>query len=317
MRNYRMLAFADELEKQSAGIGQAIGGLLKRPGVAATATSAAMGGLWQGDKGYQEAKERGEGIGGRITGALRRGAVGTAGGAAVGGGIAAGAKHLKGRAGNLARSGQKSLADLGGQQAHALTGVGTARQFGSGSALSKRNLADAGEHLTNMQRLAKTKPTAWRKWRETGAQKGLDRATKGHKATLEAERMGITSLPGTFKALRKEGPGKVLRTAWDSQIGGMGTGTKAFMFGVPAAIGVAGAMGAKPGEGGEAIGEAAGMAASNVAPMAMSPSMLGGFSPAAHLMPTYLMSMPFMEAGKQVGRGADWAVRKIRGGGAQ
>lgn len=314
MDRYNALAFIDELEKQSAGIGAALGGFLKRPAALSTLTAAGIGGLWQGEKGYQEAAERGEGLGGRVVGALRRGAVGAAGGAAVGGGIAAGAKYLgKGRLGEYARQGQEALYNLGGQQAHALTGVGSASQFGSGTVLSKATLKAAKEHADAMAASAKSNPSWWRKYRESSAAAGLRRATKGHEATQEAERMGITSLPGTIKALRKEGPRKVLRTAWDSQISGMGPAQKALLFGLPAGFGVAGALSAKPGERGEAIGESAGLAASSVMPMAMSPSMLGAFSPAAHLMPTFLMSRPLMWAGKQVGRGADWAIQKAQG----
>jgi hypothetical protein len=163
-----------------------------------------------------------------------------------------------------------------------------------------------------MEEMAAANPSKWRRFRLSGAKSGLGKAELGHSAMQDAERMGITSLPGTIKTLRREGARKVLRTAWGSQVGGMSTNQKALLFGVPAGIGLAGAATAKPGERGEAVGESAGLTASNVLPMAMSPSMIGNFSPAAHLMPTFLMSRPFMWAGKQVGRGADWALQKAR-----
>jgi len=312
MRNYG--AFADELEKYAAL--PAISALLKNRGAMATATAAGMGGLWRGQAGYDEAAEQGKGFGGRALGALRHGAMGAAGGAALGAGVATGAKHLGGRPGRYMQGAQKSLYNLGGQQAHALTGVGSAAQFGGGTAISSAAKTQAMANLKKMREGAARNPNAWR-GRLSRAQKAVDRTTRGHEWQLQAEKMGITSLPGTIKAIRERGVSPVLRTAWHSQVSGMGPGGKALMFGVPAGMAVAGAAGAKPGERGEAIGESAGLAASNVLPMAMSPSMLGALGPGASLMPTWLMSRPFMYAGKQVGRGADWAVNRLRGGGEQ
>lgn len=306
--------FSDELIKVGFKI---------TPGMGATLTAAAMGGAWQGDKGYQEARKRGEGVGSSLLSGLGRGAKGVLGGAAIGGAAAMGAKHLGGRVGGAAQTAQKSLHNLGGQQVHALTGYGGkggARAFGGGSALTERHL-DAARKA--QKGLAKTYGstggvnTRWRKWRTGNKATAVSKAVAGDKSMRKAEDMGLTSLPGTIKSVREHGARKSLRAAWDSQAKGMGTGQKAMLFGLPAVFGVAGALGGEKGKGGESVGEAAGMAASNVLPAAMTPSMLGAFSPAAHLMPTYLMSRPFMEAGKQVGKGVDWARAKVKGGGEQ
>lgn len=300
----REQAFIDELVKQSFRITPATGAVL---------TSSGLGALWRGNKGYEEARAQGQSRGQAARAALRGGAIGAAGGAALGGAVL-GARKIPGVVGKRADEATKALYEAGGQQMHALTGKGTAAQFGGGSSMTLRSLNRAKEHRTRMRELAKASPSWWRNKRKAWAEGGVGSADKGHKAMQRAEEMGLTSLPGTIGALQRHRLGDVARTAWDAQIGGMGTGTKALMFGLPAAFGVAGAVGAKPGERGQAIGESVGLAASNIAPAAMSPSLMTAFHPAAHLMPTYLMSRPFMWGGKQIGRGADWAVRKLRGG---
>jgi hypothetical protein len=212
------------------------------------------------------------------------------------------------------------MRDIGGQQLHALTGYGTARQFGGGSALTGAALEAAEARGKQLAAKGAAGQLGWwgrRKLRKAPAAE--EAARKAHGYMLKAEEGGreaVTSLPGFARAMAKD-PRKAMRTAYEAQIKGMTPVQKAMMFGLPVGIAGVGAATAKPGERGEAAGESLGYAASNILPFTAMPSMTAAMLPTATMMPTMLMSQPFMHAGRAIGRGVDWAAGKLTGQPAQ
>jgi hypothetical protein len=64
------------------------------------------------------------------------------------------------------------------------------------------------------------------------AAKELDKAWKGRQYAAEAERMGLTSLPGYLKSLARD-PVKTLKTGFGEQWHSQGPAMKALTFGTP------------------------------------------------------------------------------------
>lgn len=96
--------------------------------------------------------------------------------------------------------------------------------------------------------------------------KGLGRAVKGVLAAREAERMGLSSIPGYAKAMVKEGPAKTLSTGFKEQWHSTPTGLKMLLFGLPAAN-VAKELTTPTREGGPGKGQRVGQALALGAPI--------------------------------------------------
>lgn len=160
---------------------------------------------------------------------------GAASGARTGALLGAGAGGLAGAAKpGLALAMGKGEGLLGGfsrfgqRQVHALTGVGDAkyvRSIGGGAADAQRHLGEAAGAFRSA-----VGPEARQK-----ALHELQQAHKGMNAAEKAEKMGLTSLPGYAKALYKN-PKEALKAGLSEQWHQGGAGTKALMFGLPAAM---------------------------------------------------------------------------------
>ena len=268
-----MLAFQDELEK--------LGGL--NPMVGSAALLGGVSGLGTGYLGYRKAKAEGATTGQALGHGLQSGAVGAAGGAALGAGLA----HVAPNVG-------KELSNFGQRQVHGLTGWTPAEGLHSiehGAHDATKRFNDA-----HVKSILEASPENL---------KNLENTRKGMHAAQEAERMGITSLPGIAKSVKEHGLMNTVRAGAAEQLHGTTAATKAMMLGLPA-IGIAHSALSRedsdPNAGkGERIGRAVGNVVGNLAggPLpVIGQTVIGGAAEGA---------------GKMVGRGID-RLRGVRPG---
>ena len=259
-----MRAFLEELEKcafvPSAELTR--GGIALGSGI----TGAAIGGLYQGKKRYSQARAEGRGVGG----ALGAGVVGGLKGGAIGGAIGAGT-------GGAFQGVGRTVRDFGGQTLLMWTGAGGAKgleAFGGGAAATAKRLGGAEAALASAKAGTLADPRLLASWRKPIGEKGiLDLAAKehahavaAHAAMQRAQEVGITSLPGTVKALATR-PGEAVRAAWGAAADGTTNVQKALVLGIPGGIAAHGAI-RKPKEGETRLGNAVGGLA-GAAPLAM------------------------------------------------
>jgi hypothetical protein len=275
-----MGGFQDELTKEA--LLPALRPALKRvlPAVGSGAgvgslAGAVGGGLYGGVKHYRQARregaETGEAVGaglaGATTGALKGGVLG-AGLGAAGLGTAAAARRLPKAAKGLteAPGAIGASARFGQRQVHGLTG------WAPEGGISKIHGGSwgAAEELKKL----KASPKA--------TEKGLAKAEKALAAAQEAERRGLSSVPGYLKGLRKD-PMGTIRAGAAEQWHSSGVPGRLLIYGWPAgAAATELAQPSEPGEGGrlERAGEALGMLGYGLGPMPFGAQMLmaGGMS---------------------------------------
>lgn len=249
-------AFFDEIVKISAWNGFGSMGALGGVGALAGGVIGAASG---GAQGYRAARERGEnrltsavaglgqGMSGGLTGAAVGGAVGTAGGAGA-------ALISPGKAESLRKALTTSSltgvgARFGQRQAHGLTGWtpqykgprDALAEIGMGSSLREDAVHAARQKLEEARTLG---PQAERTIGDRllgrtgveGAEKRLSSAKSSLEAADEAERRGLTSVPGYLSGLRRD-PVGTLRSAAKNELSG-NPASIAFQVGLPA-VGVA------------------------------------------------------------------------------
>jgi hypothetical protein len=279
-------AFEVELEKEAAGESGLLAHL-GRPGVLHAAGGAAGAGLGLGAlaggalgaargarERYLKAREEGAGAGrsaarsvagaaeGALGGAGRGALYGAAGGALAG--VAAPLALTRASKALFARPDALGAASrFGARQVHGLTGF---RPGGSSRSLEKIRGGSYDARKGLEQALLSDDP------------KRTERALRHFKASEEAARLGLTSLPGLAKALSRE-PGRAIGTAARAAWSAGGPGHKAMLVGVPAA-GAAGAVLGPEEPGGAGPGERAGRALGAIgytaAPLALAPSVVLG-----------------------------------------
>jgi hypothetical protein len=243
------------------------------------------GGVAGGVQAYRDARaggaSRGEAagsaLGGAGRGAIAGGALGAAGGAL--GGAAAGALSPGlTEAGRAAVTGARgpvgAFARFGQRQVHGLTGhtpEGGLQAIRHGSS-TRRAAVDAAE--SNLDRVIEQggKPGLIARLRGQSAVEeasgGVRRANQAYNAGAEAERRGLTSLPGYAKGLVND-PVGTLRAGFRDQWHGMSPSMKALTIAAPAADLMAGA--GPEGESPPSALQRAGRAALGVGGMALSP----------------------------------------------
>lgn len=203
---------------------------------------AAGGAGVSGYQGYRDARHSGASRGQAAMSALGRGAKGALRGAAVGGALGAaggaGATALgkgdavqalagreKGQVGSFARFGQRQVHSLTGATPEGFLNQEGVKKMRAGAWGSKKAVTSAEEAL------GKAKDPAGR----LKAQGNLDMANKANTHAQAAEDMGLTSLPGYAKAMYTHSVGNALSTGVKEQWHSGGVGTKALIFGLPAA----------------------------------------------------------------------------------
>ena len=303
-----MGAFNAELEKLGVGalarrIGQralAGGGL----GALTASGGAALGAAAGGVRGYRQAAAEGQpGAMGALRGGLRGAALGGAAGLAAG--TAAGAAGGKATQRLVSRIGAKKgpmgpVTRFGQRQVHSVTGALPAaasrrealRSMGAGIGEMEKRIAETKKRLRGM---ATGDPKRARAARE------LQSLQKGLQYGQRAEELGMTSVPGLFRAVATR-PGEALRTGLGSQWYGSPSRAGKFMtFGVPGAV---------------------------VAGEALTPTKAGGEGRTTRAMKAVGETLPYMIApigllgatglsiaGSQVGAGAGrvFGKRKVTG----
>jgi hypothetical protein len=267
-----MRGFVEQLSKEAlsgsaiqAGLGSGLGlGL---------GAGMAVGGAHGAVKGYREARSQGQGIGTSALHAVSRGLGGAARGAVVGtlAGGAAGAltgglrpQMTEGVTKSLAGANNAagSFSRFGQRQVHSVTGWtpgGTSKSvesIGAGAAMPRRELEKA---------------------MKGGDPKQIARAKAAVIATEKAQSMGLTSLPGIAKSVRREGLLPTAKAGIHAGWAGASPRMKALMVGLPAMQAVQ-TLRAPGGEGdgvgkGERIGRLAG---GTLGAMAAPLSLTGG-----------------------------------------
>lgn len=201
-------AFREEMRKIAA----------VNPAVGAGLTLATLGALGGGVSRYYQAKLQGSSTGDALGEGLRGGLTGAAAGGLVGAGIGG-----TGVGGAISRFGQRQL--------HGLTGwapEGGLHAMRAGSYNAKQRMARAQAALRALEHSGGTAQQAAR------LQQEARRAAKGLAAAIEAERMGLTSLPGYVRAIGKHGLVPVLQAGAREQLQGTSTAQKALILGLPA-----------------------------------------------------------------------------------
>jgi hypothetical protein len=288
-------SYRSELVKSALSVGslRALGSNLGQRALSAGGLSAVggaggagLGALAGGLRGYQQARNEGySGLRGALGGAATGAALGGAGGAALGAGVGGlGGRNVQGFVRGLARPGAEKpgvvggIARFGQRQVHGLTGAlpsgpyaSTSKaleSIGGGVAPLRRQVADL-----NKQILTRGGTTA-DKLKLLHQRKTLE---QGLAAGEKATNMGMTSVPGFFKAMATR-PGEALRAAgeyqWKSNPTVMG---KAMALGMPASFVASEAL--RPSQEGEAsrgarsLGALGESALYSLAPMPMAGSM--------------------------------------------
>jgi len=268
----------------------------------------ALGALHGAVSGYRDAREQGHGVGGAALGALgggvREGAMGAAlgGGAGMlaGGGAALARPELAARAAGAIEGAPGALGSFGrfGQrQVHGLTGWTPEEGLSSirGGAFGARSTAEAAHK--NMYDVIGQNPNDQK---AVGtAIKSYAHAGRAARAAQELEDRGMTSLPGTVKAIARD-PRGALAAGFKDQWHGAHPAMRAAMIGLPAldiAKTIAEPEDPEHGKGSRIGGSLAGLAAG---------AALGGAPLAAQAVGT-LAAVP---VGSLLGKGVD----KLRGG---
>ena len=294
-----LLSFRDELRK-----------LGWSPAMGATATGAALGAGWQGLSGYNDARAQGQGVGDSLLSGLRRGAIGGAVGGAVGAGAGYGLSRLSGRLGNVGRRVTDSLDAVGKHQFHVMTGVGKASDYGMGAAeTAGRRAAAASKELEGMAPGSENRFFhSFRQRREQAATAAADTA---HANMQEAERRGLTSIPGIVGGLAGKDRKENARLLYRTQFGDRGMLDKALMVGAPLAVGGLAAATAPNAE--EAGAQTGGVLAGSVAGMPFGVNrFVHAVAPWGSVLPSNLVTKPFEYAGQVAGRGVGRAVGYLR-----
>ena len=258
---YTMLAFRDELAKEAAPkwLTKTVPELLARRG-AGVAGGLGVGGMvgglgglgLGGYRGYQQAREEGAGVGQ----ALGHGVVKGLRSGLIGAGVGAGAGALGGSL--LSPKGVDRMTTMGkgigaasrfGQrQLHGVTGwvpEGGLESIRAGSYGAKKALKGAEERFLAakggdaspgfVDRVLGRSPEQVKHKAVTKAEKELLQARKARDASVKAEDMGLTSVPGYLRSLKNNGVGSTVRAGLaDQWHGSGGTTGKAMMLGLPA-----------------------------------------------------------------------------------
>jgi len=262
-------------------------------GVGALAGSLAGGGL-AGTKAYREAKEEGHGtaraalhaLGGGLGGAVSGAAGGALLGGAVGGASGLG-KNLTARTGAIGAASR-----FGQRQIHALTGVLNPAELESigGGAATARSAYKALEDKAFQH--ATTPGGAFSDYAGK-----LQKAQRGLDASVRAQDMGLTSIPGYLRSMKEHGLAPTLGASIKDQWHSMTPGNAALMVGLPAAL-AAGTLIKKehptgPGKG-EELGRNIGGLVGGIA---------GGAMP---IVGNAVVGSLASSAGGQIGKGIDW-----------
>ena len=286
-----MYSFRDEMRKEALNIGNLASGASKfvrsapvrsavGRGVGGAGAGAGMGAAVGGTGGavvggardFMDARNRGQSVGSSMRsaagGAIRGASAGAIGGAAVGG-VGLGAARAMGKGSLGTDSALGAASRFGQRQVHSLTGW---TPKGSGNVAGIRGMRggayEAAKKLKTTKAALATAPNKAR------AVKAHEAAKKHMASAAKAEEMGLTSLPGYAKALRKD-PKAALKAGFGEQWDSMGPGGRALMFGVPAAMAgkeaITDTKEGGPGKG-ERVGKALGTLAYGVGPMALAGS---------------------------------------------
>lgn len=300
-------AFHAELQKTAAPwqlVGRSVGAL----GGAGAGIGGALGALHGAVSGYRDAREHGRSVGGSALGALgggvREGAMGAAlgGGAGMlaGGGAALAAPELAARGARAVESAGGPIGALGrfGQrQVHGLTGWTPEEGLSSirGGAFGARGRAEAAHK--NMYDVIEKNPNDQKA--VGSAIKSYGQEGRAARAAQELEDRGMTSIPGTLKAIASD-PRGALSAGFKDTWHGAHPVTRAAMIGLPA-LDVAKAL-AGPEDPHKGRAERIGGTLAGVT----TGALLGG-APLAAQIAGGLAAMP---VGSMLGKGVD----KLRGG---
>lgn len=283
-----ILAFCDQLRKEAGFAGvvaraaPALKGLGAGGGFGALA-GGGVGAMIGASRHYESARDQGAGVGQAamhgISGGLQGGLTGAAAGGVLGAGAGAlrpgAVAHLtadKGIAGAFARSGQR--------QVHSVTGMltpGELEGIRGGAHGARQTLGKAQDAVIRARA-----PGSATAGSLAGAEKTEARAAKGLGHAEDAQRMGMTSVPGYLGAMKEHGVGKVLSTSAKEQFYNMPTALGTAMVGLPLAQAAGTLTGKESPEGpgkGEQVGRNLGSAVGNVLGGAMpfvGSSIVGG-----------------------------------------
>lgn len=299
-----LLSFREELNKLAAvpwqALGRSVGNGMGAGAGALGALGAARGAL----KGWHEDRAQGGGageaalhaLGGAAKGGLGGAAIGALGGAALSGAGALASPELAARAAGALEGGPGAIGALsrfGQRQVHGLTGWTPEGGLDAirGGAWGQRHNVDTARAATQ---------EAFGKVRlgdeasinhAAGKVKALKGAERARDAAVDVESRGMTSIPGSLSAIRKD-PAGALAAGAKQQWHGSTAAEKALLVGLPAAqLGMA-AAGHDQNKGeriGENIGGLVGGLAFGGAPLAGQ--LAGGIGAGL--------------AGKMIGRGVD------------
>jgi hypothetical protein len=227
-----------------------------------------LGAGYGGAKGYQEARAQGQTVGGALRAGLsagtRQGVRGIGQGALVGG-------ALGGVGGALSKRVPTALAQaplvgsgarFGQRQLHGITGwtpEAGVRSIRGGAYGAERGVEEALGSLEKAHQ--KSRGVA-------SAQRGLDRAVTYRRAAGRAEELGLTSLPGYAKALRKD-PVGALKAGFGEQWHGATGVPRVLAYGGSGALVAGEAL--KDDPGGKGRLERAGRALGSTLPMLAGP----------------------------------------------
>ena len=240
-----MRAFSVELQKEAAPPVASLLGHLRRPGTLnavqggvgagfglGLGAGALVGGASSGARSYQDARSQGAtrtqaglhalagGLGGAVRGAGKGALIGAAGGAALGAAaptsaraLTRGISKMENPAGGLGRFGQR--------QVHSLTGW---KPGGSTKSIESIGAGAADARTRLEQAVTRGAPEA---------ELGAARSALG--ASEEAQRMGLTSLPGIAKSVGDRGLLPTIGAGVKDQWSSSPRWGKALMLGMPAA----------------------------------------------------------------------------------
>lgn len=307
-----MISFCDELTKEAlvparlAGLGtrivqntalqRGLEGLGSGMGVGALAGAVGGAGI-QGVRGYREAKEMGATGVQALAGGISKGVGGAAKGALIGAGVggvglgSAAARGMKTPQLTQAWGPVGSFARFGQRQVHGLTGwtpSGGLHSIRAGTYDPAKRVARAHLALAKAQderiplasrvigAIRNRTPEQLRASHIGRAEKELGSTLKGLRYAGEAQRMGLTSLPGYARSLAKQ-PLKTLKTGFGEQWHSSDLSGKALVFGLPVAGVASEAM--KPTEPGgagkaERMGKRMGDIAFGMGPLPVSSALL-------------------------------------------
>jgi hypothetical protein len=254
----------------SPGMHKALGGLGSGAGAGLGLGAVAGAGI-EGYRGYQDARAQGGSVGDAVAGGLARAGGGAAKGAVrgalLGGALGAGADALGAGVGKTLTGLENPLgafSRFGQRQVHGATGW---TPKGWGDVAGIREMRAGGYDAARRVQIT-AKVNASHGGLDPKAAKNHLQALSGLHAAEDAERMGLTSIPGYARALKQHGVG-ALATGTKEIWGKLGPVEKALVFG-PAALGVAQGATRQLEDGESRIGEVA-KATVPLAGLALSP----------------------------------------------